>query len=979
MTRFPYLCRLRDIPRPSDPEKARAGFDRLFDDLQGDAAGAELAAELGQGGAGRELIECVAGSSPFLDQILRQDAELLSEIFREGPAAALRTIEASLTGMPPQAQTPLVSRALRIARRRAALVVALADIGNLWDLDQVVGALSGFARTAVRAAVRCVLGGAVARGDLVVADADDPETGSGYSIFAMGKLGAGELNYSSDIDLIVLYDTEIADFRGTRAVQDFFVRLTRDLVRLLHERTRDGYVFRTDLRLRPDAGATQLALTMTAAETYYESQGQNWERAAMIKAAPIAGDIEAGAAFLRRIRPFVWRKHLDFTAIRDIHSIKRQIHDAKGHGKIRALGHDIKLGRGGIREIEFFAQTQQLIAGGREPALRVAATQDAMRALASAGKFDPSIAEDLNGAYRFLRRVEHRLQMVNDEQTQTLPSDEAAFERFATFLGYASGGAFQEELRGVLELVSGHYGDLFEEAPHLGAEGSLSFTGTEDDPETLATLRGMGFREPHVVTARVRTWHHGRYRATRSIRARELLTELGPSILQSLAKTASPDDAFLWFDEFLSKLPAGVQLFSLFHAHPGLLDLVAEVLGSAPRLAEVLSRNPHLLDSVLAQDFYQPLPAEDELAESLDGAMRFARDFQDVLDIARRWTADRKFQAGVHILRGIAGASGVGPALTAIAETIVRCMLPHVEREFARVHGRIRDGGMAIVGFGKLGGREMAPASDLDLVFIYDCPSDASHSDGPKPLPVSQFFARLSQRLISALTALTGEGRLYEVDMRLRPSGNAGPIAVALETFRSYQRHAAWTWEHMALTRARPLAGPPALCTAIDDALGEILALARDDEKLRAGIADMRARIASEHGTENPWTVKYVAGGLIDLEFIAQYLQLRHAHDRPGVLDTNTTGAYARLARAGVIPEGIANELTEATLLARNVQGILRLCSETQIDEGRLPAGLAKVLAQAGGAADVAELKANLRDRQARVLGLFRELIGEAP
>ena len=583
-------------------------------------------------------------------------------------------------------------------------------------------------------------------------------------------------------------------------------------MRILDERTGDGYVFRTDLRLRPDPRSTPLAISVPAALTYYETVGQNWERAALIKARPVAGDLIAARHFLAELQPFVWRKNLDFAAIEDIHSIKRQIQAHKGGGRIAVEGHDIKTGRGGIREIEFFAQTQQLIWGGRMRALRVGPTCAALRALAATGRIDAAACDALIDHYRFLRRVEHRLQMVEDAQTHRLPSDRAGIARLAVFLGYKDPDGFVAELRARLGAVEKHYAELFEEAPSLAGPGNLVFTGTEDDPETLATLARLGFAEPAQVAAMVRGWHHGRIRATRSQRAREILTEFVPELLRVFGGTAHPDTAILRFDRFLSQLPAGVQLFSLFHANPGLFSLVADIMAEAPLLAESLAHRPALLDAVLTAEFSARLPGRDGLADDLAALLSGARGFEDMLDLLRRWTNERRFQVGVQLLRRTIDGNEAGAALADIADAGLAALLPAVAADFARAHGEVPGGAFAIVAMGRLGSREMTLASDLDLILIYDAPDDVRRAPtGPRPLAVSAYYARLSQRLISAMTAPTAEGRLYEVDMRLRPSGESGPIASSLAAFAQYQREAAWTWEHMALTRARPIAGDPAL------------------------------------------------------------------------------------------------------------------------------------------------------------------------
>ncbi|HSR55629.1 MAG TPA: glutamine-synthetase adenylyltransferase, partial [Alphaproteobacteria bacterium] len=525
-------------------------------------------------------------------------------IVEDGPDEAF---EAALAAIDDTGLGEDLTRRLRIARRRAALAIAIADITGHWRLEQVTGALSRFADESVTAALRALLREAVRNGELEVTDPEAPDREAGLFILGLGKLGAHELNYSSDIDLIAFYDTRRLKYTGRQDPPRFYVRVVRDLVNMLESRTRDGYVFRTDLRLRPDPSSTPLAVSVMAAEAYYESTGQNWERAALIKARVIAGDHEAGRAFLKHLEPFLWRKNLDFAAIEDIHSIKRQINAHRGGAEITVAGHNLKLGRGGIREIEFFAQTQQLIWGGRIPALRSRGTVETLKALAAEGQASEEAVNELIAAYTYLRRAEHRLQMIDDRQTHSLPEDSDDIAAFARFLGYEDRESFSKDLIAHLSCVEHHYAHLFEESAPLSGPGNLVFTGGEDDPDTLETLAGMGFNDGPAISERIRSWHRGRYRATRSARARELLTELVPALLDALAKTPNPDAAFRNFDTFLSNLPAGVQLFSLLLANPGVLTLAADIMGSGPKLAAHLAANPSLFDGVLTGDFYGPL------------------------------------------------------------------------------------------------------------------------------------------------------------------------------------------------------------------------------------------------------------------------------------------------------------------------------------------------------------------------------------
>ena len=921
-------------PAAADAGQARRSIERWRAALAGlnDPSLQQAADRLQGDEAAMRLLSGVFGNSPFLTLMAELEPAFSVTLLCEGPDAALRRIMRDVAEAKRHAlDGGKPARALRAAKRRVALATAVADIAGLWTLEQVTGALSDFAEAALDTALAFLLHEAASRGAVTLAEGVDPERRSGLVVLGMGKLGARELNYSSDIDLIVFYDPERLRTPIPDALAREAVRLTRGLVRLIAERTGDGYVFRTDLRLRPDANATPIAVSVLAAEEYYETLGQNWERAALIKARPVAGDREAGGAFLRWLVPFIWRKHLDFAAIQDIHSIKRQINAHRGGGRIALAGHNIKLGRGGIREIEFFAQTQQLIWGGRIPFVRVSGTIDALAALARAGKIGAEVAAELTEAYRFLRRVEHRLQMIDDAQTHMLPEDPAKLATLAIFLGYPDLDAFKSELLATLRRVESYYAELFEDAPVLALPGdiggNLVFTGGEADPDTLKTLERLGFANVQAVDAAVRGWHHGRCRAMRSTRARELLTELMPHLLKALAEKPDPDAAFLAFDRFLNGLPAGVQLFSMFYANPPLLGLVTDILGVAPALADHLARRPSVLESVLsAPDFFEPPPSLGELAAELRRILDQARDAEDLLDLSRGWANDRRFQVGVQSLKGLLDAAQATAAWTRVAEASLICLLPHVEAEFAGAHGRIPGCGMAIVGMGKLGGREMTATSDLDLIFVYSTPGETTVvSDGPRPLPAPQYFARLSQRLINAITAPTAEGRLYEVDMRLRPSGMAGPIAVSATTFARYQRDEAWVWEQMALTRARVVAGPAELTREIEAVIRAVLTRPRDPAALVVEVADMRARMADEHRTRSIWEVKHHRGGLVDIEFIAQYLQLLHAHRVAGVLSPNTREALLNLRTAGVLAAGVADELIEALDLWQAVQHRVRL------------------------------------------------------
>jgi glutamate-ammonia-ligase adenylyltransferase len=919
----------------------------------------------------RSLLLGIFGASPHLTSLIERHPAGLLATLAHAPEQRFATLVRDLAAEMAAADTgALAMRALRVFKNDIALLVALCDLAGVWPVMMVTQRLSAAADAAVGAAVRFLFRQAHKAGDWLGAEP------SGYIVLAMGKYGAFELNYSSDIDLIIFYDLTRIRLRPGVEAQPFFVRLTRQLVRVLTERTGEGYVFRTDLRLRPDPGATPLALSTEAALNYYESFGQNWERAALIKARPVAGDLAAGAALLGELAPYIWRKYLDFAAIADIHAMKRQIHAFRGFGRIAVAGHNIKVGRGGIREIEFFAQTQQLIAGGRQPDLRVCDTLTALARLARRGWITGAAHRELAEAYGFLRTVEHRLQMIADEQTQTLPDDADKLTALARFCGFADSAAFAAHLTRALERVQAHYVRLFEHSPDLTRGGAnLVFAGEADDPATLETLTRMGFTRASEMIALVRGWHHGRYPAVRSARARELLTEVQPVLVEALAKTANPDLALIGFDRFLSQVPSGVQLFSLLKQKPGLLELIAAIMGTAPRLARILSKRRRVLDAVLDPGFFGSLANRAQLEAMIAAELDAVPDLEGALDAARLLASEQQFLIGVRVLTGTISADQAGGAYALLAECLIAAMQARVERDMVRAHGHVTGGAAAVIAMGKLGGREMTAASDLDLILVYDFEAMAVLSSGVKPLAPIQYYTRLTQRLISAFTAPTAEGILYPVDMRLRPSGQKGPVATQLSGFVHYQTREAWTWEHMALTRARVVSGPPALRRAVETAIRDVLLKPRDRRRTAADVSAMRARIEKEKGTRDPWELKQVRGGLVDLEFIAQYLQLVHAAVHPPILRQNTVEALEHMAQAGVLDPGAADVLLPAARLFNNLTQVLRLCLDEPFDPAKAPQGLRSLLARAGNAPTFAHLEAELVAREGEVAALFHRLV----
>ena len=922
------------------------------------------------------LLLGIFAGSPYLTAMVLRDPDRFARVLRAAPNDHVDALLGQLVALRAGTLAELMA-ALRIAKAEVALLTALADLGGVWPVMTVTDVLTRTADACLQAAIRFLFAQAVAKGEWLPASGDDqPEISSGYIVLAMGKYGAFELNYSSDIDLIVFYDAAKARLREDVGIQQFFVRMTRDIVKIMQERTPDGYVFRTDLRLRPDPGATQVALSITAAMHYYESFGQNWERAAMIKARPVAGDIAAGEALLKDLSPYIWRKYLDYAAIADIHAMKRQIHAHKGFGEIAVAGHNIKVGRGGIREIEFFCQTQQLIAGGRQTDMRLRPTLLVLKQLVTRGWIKPQVQVELEAAYCYLRTLEHRLQMVADEQTHTLPGAGDALDRFARFAGYPTTEALAAELTHWLSTVQTHYASLFEDAPKLTHDDiNMVFAGEADDPATLQALAAMGYSQPAQVLATVRGWHHGRYRAVSTARARERLTEVQPLLIEALAGTSNPDAALGSFDRFLAELPASVQLFSLLRANPKLLHLIAAIMGSAPRLARILSRRRRVIDAVLDPRVLGTLPSATDTRALIASEIGSTSTYEEALDRARVIGTEQAFLIGVRSLSGAIRTGEAGGAYTLLAEELVAAIWSVVDADFVGQHGRVEGGGAVVLALGKLGGFEMTATSDLDLIIVYDFAATARMSDGPRPLAVTQYFARLTQRLITAISAPTAEGQLYEVDMRLRPSGQKGPVATQLTSFIEYQAHEAWTWEHMALTRARVICGSAGLTENVAAAIRDALTKPRDQAKTAKDVREMRSLVAKEKGTTDVWNLKQVRGGLVDIEFIAQYLQLVHAHTHPDVLHTTTGNALRSLAAAGLLSAADAVALGDAWRLYSELTQITRVSSEGQFNPATAPDGLKQLLMRAADMPTFALLEAHLQEVQADVASRFTALI----
>lgn len=919
-----FAARITRHPIPADPDRARHVLS-LFP-----TPDPPLSA----------LIGGAAGCSPYLAGLLQKESGWLPGALGHEDVVARETAGFDDLGLDDLAV------ALRRAKRRVALFTALADLGGVWSLEQVTGALSDLADRAVDLALRAQVAQERRRGKLPETDAD----AGGIFALAMGKGGARELNYSSDIDLIVLFDETAYADSDQQDARAALIRATRKMATMLSDVTEHGYVFRTDLRLRPDAAVTPVCISTAAALAYYEAEGRTWERAAFIKARAAAGDIAAGERFLRELRPFVWRKHLDFAAIQDAHDMRLRIRDHKGlGGRLEIPGHNLKLGRGGIREIEFFTQTRQLIAGGRDPDLRRRDTVGGLAALADKGWIPADVAHDLTGHYRQHRDIEHRIQMVNDAQTHNLPKDAGGVAVIAAMMGEGDADAWSARLRARLD----HVHELTET---FFAPGE-SVQRPPISPESQAIID---------------RWHT--YPALRSARALQIFKRVEPELLSRMARTGHPTEALARFDGFLSALPAGVQIFSLFEANPQLIDLLVDICGSAPGLAAYLTRHSAVLDGVLGGSFFSPWPGAQKLRKDLDRVLQAALSgpgggYEAALDNARRWAHEWHFRVGVHHLRGLIDADEAAGQYGDIADACIAALFPVTAADFARKHGQPPGRGAVVLGMGSLGARTLNAGSDLDLIVIYDA-DGTDASDGPRPLAARPYYARLTQAMITSVSAPTAEGRLYEVDMRLRPSGRQGPVATAIESFRNYQLSEAWTWEHLALTRARVVAtageGGDALAHDVEALRLDVLRRRGRDPRVMPDLADMRERIFAARPRDGAWEAKVGPGRLQDIDLLAQSLALRAGDPARATLAQLRAGR-----RAGLIAAADADRLGSIWRFLWRLHASGRLLTAKPLDMDEIGLGGQEFLLRESGTASVDELAARLHDHCAEAASLI--------
>ena len=874
--------------------------------------------------------------SPFLRDAISRRPDVLESFLAGGPDAATKIAR----GVGAQS----VEAELRLQRVGVALAAALGDLSGELDLERVTAQLSDFADHAIDRAI-----------DAAIAERVPGEAPRGFAIIALGKLGSCELNFSSDVDLLLLFDPETLPHRPREDAGEAAVRIGRRFVELLQKRTQDGYVARVDLRLRPSPEVTPIALPVNAAISYYESSAVGWERAAFIRARACAGDKALGEHFLKAIQPFVWRRALDFGAIEEIRKMGQAIRDHYAHRQQFGPGYDVKRGRGGIREVEFFVQARQLVHGGRESELRKGSTLQAIAALKAADHLQSDVAAQMEDAYRRLRTIEHRLQMVADQQTHLIPTDPEALAGVAQLHGHDSSAELLDYLRPSVEAV----GEAFDE---LADSDDNSLPA---DPDLLRSeLSALGFDDPETVMLRIGEWRSGRPRSLRSRAARSAFEAMLPGLLKAIAASADPNHALNRLSDIVERVSSGVNLYRLLQARPGLSALLARILTHAPVLSDQLSLRPELLDSLLDSSCFDPPPSAEQLAEFLEGHMR-GQPYDVALDRVRRIVNERRFALGVQLIDLRDDPIAIGEGYARVAEGALLALGRLVVAEFEKAHGKFPGAELVILGLGRLGGGVLTHASDLDLVYLFTPPT-ADASNGPKPLGPANYFNRLANRITAALSVSTAAGPLYDVDTRLRPEGAKGMLVVSTDAFARYQREEAWTWEHMALLRARPVFGPEGARERVAQLISEILHQRRDSKTVIADAAKMRSEMARHKHAAGPLDVKLGPGGLVDLEFAVHVLQLT----RQRGIDPHLETAVEQLAADDLVDRSII----DAQHLLTRMLVTLRLIAP---DLNPPPEGR-ELMARASGATTWDELLARHDAARQSIAALWDKVKGSA-
>lgn len=952
-------------PAPANSDRAAVGLRKWNDAANALSPGADrdFALQFPASADGGAMLRCICGASPFLESCAIADQSFVRDLWESGPDHCVDAVVAHLLSLPIDSPEPEVAHALRRARRRVALAVGLADIAGVWSLRQVTGALSEFARAGCSVALRTQLAKLSAEGAFA-AGSEACEEDSGLIVIGMGKLGGKELNYSSDIDLILLYDPDVAPLADRHAAPSHFMRLARRFVDLLAAPTIEGRVFPVDLRLRPDPVSMPLVISTKAALEYYAKRGQTWERAAMIKARPVAGDIAAGNRFLERLESFVWRDSLDFATVQELHETKRRIDAQHRGGQIGEVGQNLKLGRGGIREIEFFAQAHQLAWGGTDRSLRLIGTCDSLAALAASGRIPDSASEKLSAAYEYLRRVEHRIQMVGDRQTHSLPKREADYESLAKFLGYAGSGAFREALIGHLRSVEDQYESFFELPHEMTVASASSALSGRSRGETEERLGRMGYRDPAAAFAIVERWRTGRHTVARDRRAMELFQSLIPSLVIASCGTEDPDLALRRFDELIDRIPDAHSMLTLFQANLHVLEAVAETMVAAPAIGALLTARPSLLESLLDPDSDSSPPDLGALQASLAATLAGVMGFEGRVQQISKWTHEARFRVGARVLFHALDPLDASALFSDIADCSIAALAQCASDEITPSNASPASAGIAILATGHYGSRRLDVDSGVEIA-VFD--SGDIQGQGLTGQTASAFAQQLESTLLGSLRGKPGWRKIYAC-------ATEGPAA-SYEALHARLHEGVWSGQAPWWPRLVCCIGGGA--ERVSQSMSAALKMRRDPAALRVQAADALKRLRGTPPNTDPQTVAGRPGGLADIAVLTHYFRLRHAREHPSVRSASTTGdVLAELGVSGAIPVDLATGLADAWRLMTRIQTLQSLLDPDKRGAAT-PERLRPSFAEAAGVDNFEDVAARLEGASANVRTALQDFVGE--
>lgn len=902
----------------------------------------------------------ICGSSPFLTNIICRKPFYFHRLFvekemdvRRSEAESLAALQAFTDGCPDYAELLPLLRRFKFAE---ILRIGARDLTGLAPLEEVTAELAALASSTLQLAYEFARKQLVEEHGLPLMRTPNGIREADLVVMGMGKLGGRELNFSSDIDLIYFYSSNQGESAGiddgaggktgVLSLHAFFVKLAEMISRAISQVTEHGFVFRVDLGLRPEGKSGDVAVSLRSAEIYYESWGQSWERSAMLKARPVAGSLELGEQLLRTLEPFIYRRYLDYTLIEDMMSMKQKID--RSLTREREGEYNIKLGRGGIREIEFFIQALQLVYAGKRPEIRERNSLKALEALCEAKLVSPDDCATLRDAYRFLRTVEHRIQVVQERQTHNLPAKEEEFHALARRCGYLRPGGverFRATLEGYRAKVSQIYGNLFLSSDRklreeVKPEVYFFFEASADPDLIKDMLAERRFRDPDKAYQNLMVLRDGPPRVRLSERGRRTLEKIAPIILQHVFESPDPDMALANLDKFLCAVGSRSTVYALLAENRETLRLLASLFGTSEFLSKIFITQPELLETMVSRSYALSVKSRDTMRDELAALLARTEHFEERLDVLRRYRHEEFLRIGMNDIYGQMGQTELTSQLTSLAEVCLEAAYGMAREELARFgrptwrdeEGKEHEARFAVVGMGKMGGVELNYHSDLDVIYVYD---HQGMTDGEKQVTNHEYFAKLGQKIISILTTQTREGYVYKIDTRLRPSGNAGPLVTSLESFADYHHREAQIWERQALTKARVVLGEERFRRRIEEIIAHAVYGGGIDEGGRKEIHRLRMRMENELAREKKgsYNIKTGRGGIVDVEFIVQYLQLGRGVDFPAIRTTTTLLALKGMRSCGILEEGEFQTLLQGYKFLRRLENRLRIVHDYSMND----------------------------------------------